>query len=39
MSFNIKQPKKKGIKPGLSLVFIGNIHSLNKALDSLLRYL
>ena len=28
MSFTIHQPKQKGIKPGLPLVFIDSIHFL-----------
>ena len=28
MRFTIKQPKKKGIKPGIPLVFINSVHFL-----------
>ena len=35
MSFAIKQPKKKDIKPILSLVFIDSAHFLNNSLGNL----
>ena len=38
LSFTIQQPKKKGIKPGLPLVFIDSIHFLNP-LDNLVKKL
>ena len=35
MSFTIKQPKNKGVKLGLSLVFIGSIHFLINSIGNL----
>ena len=35
MNFTIQQPKKKGIKSGLPLVFIDSIHFLNNSLHNL----
>ena len=37
MRFTIKEPKKKGIKPGLPLVFIDRVHLLNNSLDNLVK--
>ena len=37
MSFTIKQPKKKDIKPGFPLVFKENAHFLNNLLDNLVK--
>ena len=37
MRFTIQQPKKKGIKLRLLLVFIDNVHSLNNSRDSLVK--
>ena len=34
MNFTIQQPKKKGIKSRLPLVFIVSIHFLNNSLDN-----
>ena len=39
MSFAIQQPEKKGIKPGLPLVFIDSVHVLNNSLDNLVEHL
>ena len=39
MIFTIQQPKKKGIKPGLPLVFIDSVHFLNKSSDHLVKNL
>ena len=39
ISFSIKQPKKKDIKPGLPLSFIESIHFLNDSLDNLVKNL
>ena len=39
MSFTIQQPKEKGNKPGLSLVFIDSVRFLNNSLDSLVKSL
>ena len=39
MSFAIKQPKKKDIKPILSLVFIDSAHFLNNSLGNLVKNL
>ena len=38
MSFTIKQPKKKGIKPGLLLVFKDSVHFLSNSSDNLVKY-
>ena len=38
-SFTIKKPEKKGIKPGLPLVFIDSIDFLNNLLDNLIKNL
>ena len=35
--FTIQQPKKNGIKPILSLVFIESVHVFNNSLDSLVK--
>ena len=37
LSFAIKQHKKKYIKSGLPLVFIGSIHHLNNSLHNLVK--
>ena len=37
ISFTIQQPKKKDIKSGLPLVFIGRVHYLNNLLDNLIK--
>ena len=37
MRFTIQQPKKKGIKLRLLLVFIDKVHSLNNSRDSLVK--
>ena len=37
MSFTIQQPKEKGNKPGLQLVFTVSIHFLNNSLDNLVK--
>ena len=39
MSFTIKKPKIKSIKPGLSLVFIDSVHILNNSSDNLVKKL
>ena len=39
MNFTIKQPKEKGIKPGLPLEFIDTVHFLNNSLDNLVKKL
>ena len=39
MGFPIKQPIEKGIKSGLPLVFIDNVHFLNNSLDSFVKNL
>ena len=39
MSFTIQQPKEKGNKPGLRLVFAVSIHFLNNSLDNLVKNL
>ena len=39
MSFTIQQPKKKGIKPRLPLVFIDSVYFLNNLLDNLVKNL
>ena len=39
MSFTIQQPEKKGVKPGLPLVFIDSVHVLNNSLDNLVENL
>ena len=39
MSFTIQQPKEKGNKPGLSLVFIDSLRFLNNSWDSLVKSL
>ena len=39
MGFPIKQPIEKGIKSGLPLVFIDNVHFLNNSLDNLVKNL
>ena len=39
MSFLIQQPKAKGIKSGLPLVFIDSVHVLNNSLDNLVKNL
>ena len=38
-SFTIQLPKKKSIKSGLPLVFIDNVHFLNKLQDNLVKNL
>ena len=37
ISFTIQQPKKKDIKSGLPLVFIGRVHYLNNLSDNLIK--
>ena len=37
MSFTIQQPKKKGNKSGLSLIFMDDVHFLNNSLDKLVK--
>ena len=37
MDFTIKQPKKKGIKPGLLLVLTDSIHFLNNSLEKFVK--
>ena len=39
MSFTIQQPKKKGIKPELPLVFVDSVHFLNNSLNNLVENL
>ena len=39
MSFTIQQPKDQGNKPGLSLVFVDKVQSLNNSLDNLVKNL
>ena len=39
MRFTIKQSKKKGIKPGITLVFIDCIDFSNNALENLVKNL
>ena len=39
MSFTIKQPKKKGIKLELALLFTDSLNFLNNSLDNLVRNL
>ena len=34
MSFTIQQPKEKGNKPGLPLLFIDSVHFLNNSIDN-----
>ena len=39
MSFTTQQPKEKGFKPELPLVFIDSVHFLNNSLDNLIKNL
>ena len=39
MSFTIPQPKEKGNKPGLPLVFIDSVHFLNNSSENLVKKL
>ena len=39
MNCTIKYPKRKGVKPGCPLVYIGSLHLLINSLDNLLKNL